>query len=258
MELITNWERFAEITIQTNDLDPMYSLIGGIAEDRGEDDASRFIMAFTTFYNAGFAAQAMWETTQENFWEYMLDQYWTAPRGTERRHYRGTMGENWLRNVAEIGPPQAVLAKWYAPTYSGVLKNITPNCGYGPYFAWKLLDIYERCLGWPVSISMLEALKHMPSEPRACAEAYFPGMSFQDALSLVTGAISRYKAPPRLDRACGYQEAETILCMIKGFFITKTHVIGDDIAEKRASLKDCPELLSYLPLPVPGGMYGRP
>jgi hypothetical protein len=254
--MISTWQEFAEVTIRSNDLDPMYDVIYGIRQDYGWDVAARFSLAFTTFYHAGFAAKVMAENPSD-FWGYMLDNYWTAPRGTERRHFRGANGETWLRNIAELGPPEEILKKWHRPTYSYFLDAITPRCGYGPYFAWKLLDIYERCLGMPMRITLEEAVKYMPDEPKACAKALWPDVSFPYVVAEITNYISQWKAPPGRDRPCSYQETETILCMIKGFFLTKSHVVGDDIAEKRASLKDFPALVSYLPEPVKESDYGR-
>jgi len=47
------------------------------------------------------------------------------------------------------------------------------------------------------------------------------------------------------------------LCMLKGYFITKTHTIGDDIESKYAQLKNKPEYHQYLPPRQDWSQYER-
>ena len=87
----------------------------------------------------------------------------------------------------------------------------------------------------------------MPDEPRKCAKAIWPHLSIEQSLIKVRGMMRGLEAPGAPGKECGYAEAETVLCMIKGFFLTKTHTIGDDVDEKHAQLKDHPYLLDLLP-----------
>lgn len=266
MEKVTTWQRFAEITIKTNDLDPMYSVIKGLNETRSRDWMGRFIIYFLCFYDAGGAAVAAEEWT-DNYWEKLkaAGQDSTVKRGTERRHFRGKNALNACVNLEiKNKTPWQVLVDLYgetvSPTYTEFSQRITrlyAGCQLGPYFIWKLYDIFNVCLGWPITMNDAEAQKYMPDEPRKAAATFFSDVDFSTALSFVTSYISQFDHPVRSGR-CGLAEAETILCMMKGFFQTKSHTIGDDIDDKYTQLSGHPELTKLLPsTQVWSALYGR-
>lgn len=265
-ELINTWQRFAEITIKTNDLDPMYSVIRGLNQTRSRDWMGRFIIYFLCFYDAGGAADAAENWTDKDFWQRLkyAGQVKETKRGTERRHFRGV---NALRACATLESyevsPWYLLENMYGvvherpPTYAEFYKRMTTRfagTAMGPYFIWKLYDIFNICLDMPITLSFDEALKYMPDEPRKSAEHFFP--SFEHGLKEVTDYIHQYKHPVR-PGLCGLAEAETILCMMKGYFKTKTHVIGDDIHDKTVQLANHPELWPLLPDDVEPDAYQR-
>lgn len=246
--LVNRWEDFARITVQTHDLDPMYDFIYAAAREKGYHWACRFALHFFMFYHAGEAALAA--DHDEDFWPYTFLRYNNARRGTERRHYRGMKGLRATENLSAVGQPHMVWYNMQAGNYGDLVHNIKKNyfgCEIGPYFTWKAMDIMDRGLGLSIALSLKEAVKYMPDEPRKCAQAVWPGKSVGYALAAVRDVISDLPAPGCGDRNCGYAEAETVLCMMKGYFITKTHQIGDDILEKHMQFSDFPDLIKFLP-----------
>lgn len=268
-KLIDTWQEFAEITIKTNDLDPMYSVIYGLNRSKPRDWMGRFIMYFLLFYDAGGAADEAdaGSNDSEEWWATlkMLAADPKTKRGTERRHFRGENARKAIENLRNrpINQPWAMLEHMYDQetglgtalpqpiTYTNFYNRMTTayaGTQFGPYFIWKLYDIFNVCLGMPISLSRDEALKYMPEEPRKAALHFFG--SFEEGLDKVTSYIKDINHPVNPQHWCGYAEAETVLCMMKGFFKTKTHTIGDDISEKQRQLSEHPELVKLLPWPV--------
>lgn len=272
-KLISTWQEFAEITIKTNDLDPMYSVIAGLNKYKSRDWMGRFIMYFLLFYDAGGAARMADSISDKDFWVY-IKSYAAEPstkRGTERRHFRGENARKAIEKLSNrpINQPWSVLMHMYNGTlFEGYTDRMIPERSprtytqlyshmtsayagtqFGPYFIWKLYDIFNVCLGMPISLSLDEAVKYMPDEPKKSAAHFFPMAPFRDAVFAVNEYIEKFDHPVR-EGKCGLAEAETILCMMKGFFKTKTHTIGDDIDEKLVQLREHPELANLLPLRV--------
>lgn len=251
MELISNWRDFAKATILTNDLDPTYVFLYNAKKELGESWATRFAVHYLCFYDLGGAIRAANQTHDNTFWAYVLGNYREFPRGTERRHSRGELGLGYVTELSKRGSPQRVW-EWMGNSrnYSDLVlrfKMDFQNCGFGPYFIWKVLDFQERIWDNPITLSLDEAVKYCPNDSRKCAAILWPDKDFKTALTDVTDYISQFLAPPKGDRPCSYQEAETILCMLKGYFITKTHTIGDDVDSKYAQLAHFPEYHRFLP-----------
>lgn len=267
-ELITTWQRFAEVTIKTNDLDPMYSVIYGLNKTKSRKWMGVFITTFLLYYDAGQAAKAAndYEADIDRPWKYfdwLLHNAKYNPkmmkRGTERRHMRGENERKALEKLASFGlEPWELLMDMYGGdpelhhfppvTYTWLYNHMTTTFAgtqFGPYFIWKLYDIFNVCLDMPISLSMEEAVCYMPDEPRKAAVHFFG--DFAKGLSAVDQYIEKFEHPVVPGRKCGLAEAETVLCMMKGFFKTKTHTIGDDIWDKYKQLAGYPELLKLLP-----------
>ena len=243
---INSWQDFAEHTVLTGDLDPMYDMIYKL--DEGERE--RYALHFFMFYDAGEAAKAMYATDENTFWEYVQDTYDTTKRGTERRHFRGDKGRDAIYRMKRHGNPIQFWDRMHAPTLKELTWRVVTRfkgCQIGPYFIWKAMDLLDRCLERPVQINMEAVLKGMPDEPRKCADTVFPGWTLTQAVQEVTKAIEHLPAAGARNRLCGYPEAETILCMIKGYFVTGTHTLGDDVDEKHEQMKDFPEMCRFLP-----------
>jgi hypothetical protein len=248
METINTWERFAQITIATNDLDPMYEMLFKARAVHGDDWVKRYCMHFLMFYHAGEAALAADEKWTWAQYEY---EFATLLRGTERRHFRGTQGGNCMKRLSEASQsPQDAFENMVAPSYTALtqlfLRGRFKGCGFGEYFMWKVLDLQTRVFDHSITLSLEEASKYLPNEPVAAAGTLFPHLTLRETLSMVEEEIDRYPLNYRVGH-CTLQEAETVLCMLKGAFMTRTHQVGDDIADKRRALADYPELQAMLP-----------
>lgn len=258
MSIVNKWDDFARLTVTTGDLDPMYNMMARANKIKGDTWISRYALHFFMFYDAGGAARCA--NDDAPFWNYVVNGYPLFRRGTERRHFRGGNGKIAVMRMQLKGEPKTIWQKMSAPTYTNLVANIAqnfPQCQIGPYFAWKAMDILDRCLGFSVGLTKEEAIKGMPDQPRECAKAMFPHLSLGDALDTVVAAIKDLPAPGVVNRNCGYSEAETVLCMLKGYFLTKTHTIGDDIDEKHAQMKDFPDLCELLPTKQNWSKYER-
>lgn len=257
---IRNWMEFAKATIETKDLDPTYDFLYAVKKEMGHEWATRFTLNYLCFYDLGGALAAANQTTEENFWEYTLDNYTKFPRGTERRHSRGEVGLRYIKHLAVKGSPLQLWGKMHADNYTDLVRAFQRDfqrCGFGPYFVWKVMDFQDRIFGRPISLSIEEAIKYCPDDPRKCAAILWPSMRFGEVLELVTQFIQQFTAPGEPNRNCSYAEAETLLCMLKGWGITKTHVIGDDVESKYEQLREWPDFARFLPPLVNRKMYER-
>lgn len=268
-EQISTWQRFAEVTIKTNDLDPMYSVIYGLNRTKSRKWMGVFIMTFLLYYDAGQAAKVADNFERggdpQGYFIWLQHVAQAAPtqmkRGTERRHMRGENERKALENLASFGwePWQLLMLMYDADpaanqlTYNRFFKRMESRFAgtqFGPYFIWKLYDIFNVCLDMPISLSFEEARKYMPDEPRKAAVHFFG--DFAKGLAEVEHYIKNFDHPVVPGRKCGLAEAETALCMMKGFFKTKSHEIGDDIDDKYFQLMGNSELSKLLPGPVLG------
>ncbi len=254
---VDTWQEFARVTIQHNDLDPTYEMLYKLRAVKGNDWVSRFCLHMLMFYHVGEAEVAAQHEGRQ-FWEYTRDRYDLTQRGTERRHFRGAAGKASLESLALAAPyrPEDLLQRLARPAYPALYRAFDELGlkGFGAYFRWKAADYLDRVFGHRMSYD--EAWRFLPEEPAKCAKLLFPSMSLKQALNTVADHISALPAPPNGDRPCGIPEAETSLCMVKGYFFTKSHVIGDDIADKYKALRGS-ELAQYLPSPVPRSAYVR-
>ena len=248
--VINSWQEYARTVIEVDDLDPTYNLMRKVRGVKGPDFLDRLTLHMFMFYDMGEAAKCAYATETGDFWEYIMDTYPTAKRGTERRHFRGSNGLGAIAAIRAKGTPHDFWVALHESNYTQLCYNILNNfqgCQIGPYFAWKAMDILDRCHGMPVSLSIREAVRGLPAQPLQCAKDVFPHLTTDQALSAIVEATYDLPAPGDPFRNCGYSEAETILCTIKGFFQTRTYKIGDDVAKRHKQLKDFPELRVLLP-----------
>lgn len=256
----------------------MYSVIRGLNQTKSRKWMGVFIMTFLLYYDAGQAAKVADHFEEggnpRGYFAWLQHVAEVHPssmkRGTERRHMRGENERKALDKLASFGTePWDLLQQMYPnsaevrkagahfgldlpeiPSYTTFYKRMTikfAGTQFGPYFIWKLYDIFNVCLDMPISLSLAETVKYMPEEPKKAVSHFFPEVPFSAALVNVCAVIAEFDHPVVPGRKCGLAEAETVLCMMKGFFKTKTHVIGDDIIDKYIQLKDHPELQALLP-----------
>ena len=193
------------------------------------------------------------------FWEYVSEVYYAAKRGKARRHFRGQAGMDAINQLSKIGAPKEVWNALYCPNFSKLVDHIKVNfqgCQIGDYFTWKLMDIFDRCLDMPVSLSFDETIKWMPDTPRKGARLWKADYSLGNVLNRVVTAISDLDAPGLPTRKCGYAEAETILCAMYGYN-KGTYKVGDDIRSRHEQLSPWPDLVALLPSQQDWSFYER-
>lgn len=243
---VETWQEFARETIRINDLDPTYEMLYNARKDYGEAWVARYCLHMLMFYHVGEAEVAA-QYEGKDFWEHVERNYDTCKRGTERRHFRGRAG---LEAIAGLKPrfltrPEAVLSAFHAPAYPTLYRGVSEGAkGFGAYFIWKWADYLSCVFDMPIDLS--QAYKYMPDQPAKCAKQVWPELSLVESLDKVVQEIQQYLDPFSYSRPCGVSEAETILCMMKGYFITKSHRIGDDLMDKHKALGNSP-LRKYLP-----------
>lgn len=251
----------------------MYSVIHGLNKAKSRDWMGKFLMTFLLYYDAGQAIQVADNIDSSKYWPSLINIARDRPslmkRGTERRHMRGKNELNALERLSSFAQdPWGLLVTMYppkgphTPSYTNFYQHITENFSgtqFGPYFIWKLYDIFNVCLEMPIRMSGPEALLYMPAEPlkvlHTFADAW--GGSPISTLERFNTYIGQYDHPVVRGQKCSYAETETILCMLKGYFFTKRHVIGDDIQEKWNQLLKYPEAQGYLPRMIIPNSYER-
>lgn len=241
-----SWVNFAREHVQLGEIDTPYVLMDRAVGTHGKDWVERFALYYFMFYDLEGAAKAAYAP---NFWRYVEDVYPTAKRGGARRHFRGDKGIQALLALQRFGSPNQVWYSMYKPNYSSLVENITrkfQGCQIGPYFAWKAMDIFDRCLGMPVNLSLSETLAFLPDVPRKGAKVMWPDDTLEVSLNRIGAAIGDIPAPGNDYRKCGYPEVETILCAMYG--VQKgTYHVGDDIQSRHTQLRDHPDLVRLLP-----------
>lgn len=245
-----DWKEFARLTIATDDLDPVYVAL--YKSGMPEDMLMRWCAAFVTYYHMGTACQVC-ELQGDEFWYELWNRYDTAPRASERRHFRGESGRKALKSwINTYGTPEKFFQSCMRKSFMELLKANIPQIG--TYFTWKCMDLREAVFGYDVDWS--ESEYHLVGLPMSGLEVIFPEcgkrkpMPYSKALLELASAISHLDAPPRYARKCGVAEAETIACMIKAYYLNKKP-IGKDIEEKRNDLLGygdiADHILSHMP-----------
>lgn len=265
---------FGSQLLATEDLDPLY--VGLYKAKLPPEQLYRYLLAYWLVYHVGVSAHLS-EFEGCAFWERCLvvaansippsefqlpGDRW--PRGVERRHFRGQ------RCVAATKQLQACFPKpedavgsllngsGVGASADSVMELVKGWPLFGPWIAWKVVDMLERCAGAPISLD--KNLVLMYAEPRKALAilSQYSGRSEKAHWQELLAWVQQFKAPPAYDRLCGPAEQETINCKWKSY-LGGHYWIGKDIKEQRHGLtgwgSTAKKLLSNYPPPVlPPGM----
>ena len=258
-KVVRTFEEFIKVDIYTGDSDPVYFAVARAAKHFGHEWATRFCVAMLTYYHTGTAVKAANYTGQQ-FWDYLREVYPTAPRASERRHFRGPAGQWAINSMAVFSPNPDKFFEQFKPTYAAIKNTCAAQLEqFGPYFVLKICDYMDRCLSMPIS-SYVGLATNLPSEPLKALKLMYPNNS-------VTGAFERLvervqatglMAAPWFDRLAGPAEVETSLC---GWKTTKYkgNWFGADIEDKRQAFKGCGKegdlMASWMPEVPPRNMF---
>jgi hypothetical protein len=257
--VVNNFTDFMLVDIYTGDSDPVYWAVDRARQQWGEGWATRFCVAMLTYYHTGIACRAA-DQEGEDFWNYLKLNYPTAPRGSERRHFRGAAGSKALATMEKFSPNPDDFFKHFTPSYAGV-KRVCENSlhSFGPYFQLKICDYMDRCLDIKIqSYAGLE--RNLPTEPAKAVALMFPN---SDPVKSFTFLVNEMRAKgilaaPAFDRLVSPAEVETSLC---GWKTTKFkgNWFGADILDKREALKGYGDkaeaLIEMMPPLVPKGTF---
>lgn len=247
---VRTWQDYATAVIETGELDPVYVMIYNASLVKGQNWAKLFCLHMLMFYHTGEASAAA-EEGPDHFYSHILDQYATLRRGTERRHYRGRNGLDSLQSVRDYSPhpldffdklhrqqdtPYPLKVFILPTSYLNVRKEFGKMKGFGDYFIWKACDYMDRCLDLPIDYR--SGLPYIPAGATKWAAVTRPGVPINTVLHDVAKKICKYPAPGVPSRGCSISEAETVLCGLHGYFVSKSHKIGDDIEHNHKDLGD--------------------
>jgi hypothetical protein len=216
-DLMPTWREFALTLFRTRDADPGYVALAGAGLSKAQQ--CRFAVAWCTYYNLGIAAKAS-ELKGAAFWGYLSSLYDTAPRASERRHFRGAAGRTAMAHwELDYDTPEDMAVRIFQarPTYEDVRRLVRPVPQMGDYFVWKWCDLYEVILGVHVDCTSEFAAKHSPPTPQDGAKAIFPDLSVYEAYRQIKMHLqeNNITAPPHHKRPADINEAETVCCVYK-------------------------------------------
>jgi hypothetical protein len=272
---------FGGALLRTRDLDPVYVAIAASKLDYHV--TARLCLAYWCFYHLGVAARLAEIKQSKKFWETM---YLAAlnegdpkpwPRGAERRHFRGKQAERAMEELimmygkhdpvkAVDGLLGAAPCDW-TPTFQSISTAVQAHRGFGDWIAFKIADMAERVLGYPVDFD--DCHLGIYKDPRqGAAVAYqethhgqlspvpweYP-ITDEQLKWTVEYYIKLFRkkrayAPPHYDRYVNVQEIETIFCKYKSHL--KGHYpVGKDTAEIRHGLTGWGDLAETLQRNLP-------
>jgi len=215
-----SYQTFGALLLETEDLDPIYCMLVRASLDR--DILKRWLLAYWCYYHAGVASRIA-EMPSHMFYMGMWRAYVTkAPRGMERRYFYGLLAERTMHYLQDSGSPEAIVDdmcdhRWFQSVYNRVVSY----SGFGPWMGWKVADMAERVLRYPVDFSDSE-LGIYKDPVQGAAFIDFGDKHYPISLDELHACVNRMKdefqqfdAPPQADRPVNEQEIETILCKYK-------------------------------------------
>ena len=239
--------KFGKQLIETQDLDPVYTLMKDNKMLSSPGIRARFYLAYWCFYDIGVASYIADGGSIERFWQRMMiaavNEFEAPmggrwPRAAERRHFRGQKCITALDEIYKILNRDPInifnylLFNVTSPIPFPVLrKKVLELPQFGPWMAFKIGDMLERVDGIAIDFNGSDVF--MFKDPTEGALLVWDSLYHRDDLEQIdrsTKAICRrisndlikyfnqepaYLAPPDKGRTINIQEVETILCKWK-------------------------------------------
>lgn len=281
-------EEFGAQLIRTQDLDPVYVALQKAGLERKV--LERICIAYWCFYHLGAAAKIAEAKTDAKFWELMTQAALNVsradgtkpwPRGAERRHFRGQQAVTAMHElVVKYKTATQAVAGFVGVqttpsgyTYNSVAKSAQSHRGFGEWIAFKIADMAERVLGYPVSFD--DCHLGIYKDPRQGAALYLHlqgGMvgsgprpwelpvtdkQLADVITELTFKFRKSESPTAegsliRKRKVNVQEVETILCKWKSHY--KGHYpLLKDSTELQHALTGWGDLADHLKKGAPRG-----
>jgi hypothetical protein len=267
-------EDFGRRLIQTRDLDPMYC--GVVDAKLPPDQLARWLLSYLCYYHVGSAS---WMSQKEGdaFWSVMrtaaankesprvhglpCDRW---PRGSERRHLRGSKAIAAIEWLATTYPRPEEAIEYLAKSNTAqlVMNLIRQWPMFGGWVAFKAADVIANVWGKPLQFP--DDICLMYAEPLAGLEMAARRAGIVDLKSNHSEPLRNYHtqlldyfcqfpAPPTYARRCGPTELETVACKVKSYW-GGHYYLGRDIREHRAALfgwgETAHQILNAYPPPV--------
>lgn len=248
-------EDFGQQLLETGDLDPAYGALVEAVDDFPQ--LYRWLLAYWCTYHVGLSS-FLSEHEGSAFWDILGKAAWNNepspigkpwPRGLERRHWRGTAAVSSFQELrSRYSRPEGFVEylREAAPSYSGIVGRVQEHAQFGPWIAFKIADMLERCTDTPVDFStddvfMFEtpqkaaviwwaARNGDPDPMRAIRIRQEKQQAISEAVQYLGTVFRDFQAPPFMDRLVGLQEIETILCKWKSH-LTGHYPVGIDTHE---------------------------
>lgn len=246
-----SYQTFGAILLDTEDLDPIYSML--VYANLDDDVLARWLLAYWCYYHAGVSSYIAEKPANEFYLGMWRASVAKAPRGMERRHFWGKIAKSTIQGLQDAGAPERIVEHMCDHTdFQACYDAVVSYWGFGPWMGWKVADMAERVLCYPVDFSNSDmGIYKDPVQGAAFidfGDKYYP-ISMDELHACVdrmVGEFSAWAAPPWNDRLVNEQEIETILCKYKahcyGFYPlnndtyhVKQHLVGwGDLAQQLA------------------------
>ncbi len=209
-----DWKQFGRALLETQDLDPVYVMLA--RAELNQAWLRRWLLAYWCFYHAGVATAAASCGIQGVYYNYLRGALKEAPRGSERRHFRGEKARHAIDWLSQFNPELLVNSMVSYPTFQEVEAAARSVPMFGPWIAFKVADMAERVLRQPIDFSGCDVVAFY-DEPKkgALKVAQMEGWPLDAVVPNMLKEFKGYRAPPYFDRGLNVQEMETILCKWK-------------------------------------------
>lgn len=229
---------FGKYLLNKNDLDPVYVGLVGLELPPGQ--LASWLLSYWCFYHVGVSCLL---TESHDYWG-DVEKYAgmkAAPRGIERRHFRGQAAVDAVYYLSQRykSPLHAMedLKTEGGDTFKTVSFSVQQWPLFGPWVAFKVADMIDRCTTTKVDFSNCEL--SMYKEPVAGAKLIAQQERWETDLQGVCKILEKkfdsYLAPPKYERQVGLQEIETILCKYKSHY-NGHYPLGKDTHELHNTL----------------------
>lgn len=271
-------EEFGVKLLDLGDLDPVYVSLCRV--EWPEEQRSKFLVAYWCLYHVGLSCWLS-DQSDEGFWRQLKEAAvndrpspvggrW--PRAAERRHWRGANALKSVEDLTQRYDRAQDMVDWITRPAKGrddisftvIADRVQQHVAFGPWIAFKVADMLERCCEVPVLFGLDDA---MYDSPRQAALRLFrerigapPEAKLKDEDAAVAGVVAHlighfkdHDAPPGGGRKVGYQEVETILCKWQSH-MNGHYPVGNDLVEIAEGLEawakvspSAKEFLHHLP-----------
>ena len=229
---------FAQEMIQERDVDPDYIFINKVSSTLKftAKEKAKWVLLKTIIYNSVSELEHIMNGVTFSILKF----------GNERQKQKHN-AQSYLDNFYKTYPEPLEFFNSLAGNGNKAMQKITALKGFGPWAAWKLMDLCSCCLGIDIDFSRIdfrEAYEYplkgllmvngLPEETRLLSNDSVYYGAFDNAFA-VLGASINLKEPCNQQRGINIQEIETLLCKYHSY-IHNHYKIGEDVERLRKNI----------------------